>query len=1327
LNIVEGASVIITGRTDASIKVACEEGVTLTLNIARINASAIDMACALSFYGSGNKLIVNGNNNISSGWYAPGIRVEGDTELEITGGGVLNVHGGSHGAGIGGGNGRNGGKITISDGFSGYINAYGGGGNATVDGDDGAGIGGGSGGDGGTINIAGGDVEAIGGGVDNPGAAGIGGGSNGDGGNITISGGDVRAVSGIRGAGIGGGSNGIGGNILITGGTVSGQATGDRGAYVDGEYICHSGAGIGGGYGGDGGTILIEGGTVSGVATGYSSGAGIGGGKYGNGGDITISGGTVTAGSFLGESKGAGIGGGEQGSGGNITISGGTIKILHQTTARGAGIGGGRDGSGGNIKILGDAQITTMGGDGSAGIGGGYRGNGGTIDISGGIVYASSGSEDAYDIGPGELGNNGTIEISGSAAVFLETDSISPSPTTTLHKHITFTEDVEEVIGISIPAGWEPTFGAYLLARYLTYDANGGVNAPAKVIVKLDDSTEVSDDTGMSYTGYEFVRWNNQSDGNGTSYDPGDSIFIDGDKTLFAIWKVIEADNVDITSDTEVLLPYDKMTLTAVVSPDTALDKSVSWSCDDENVATVESNGVVTAVSTGTATIKAETKNGFFDTCEIVVTGILLNYKLSTDSVMEISATARPGGTALVWTSDNENVATVDNNGTVTAISPGYAIIIAKVDGVLHRFGISVYDQAVTSVVVSSDSADLTVGGTIKLTAYVAPEDAANKDVTWSSSDTDVAIVETDGEVTAVGAGEATITAASGSFSDTCVVTVLQPVTSVDIDADALTLAVSGTAKLNASLLPANAQSAPIYWSSNDRKVASVDSTGLVTAIGAGTATITATANGKTDTCTVTVSEKDVSSVSLDTTTKSLYVGDWFTLSATISPSDASDKSVSWTSSDTSVATVTSNGTVEAVGNGSCDITATADGKSASCTVTVTEKPASSVTLDTTSKSLYIGDWFTLSATVSPSDASDKSVTWNSSDTSVATVTTNGTVEAVGDGACTITATAGGKSASCSVSVGTKAVTSISLDYSSQSLYVGGVFALTATVKPNDAADPSITWSSSNTSVATVNSSGVVTAQGVGSCKITAQAGTKIDSCSVTVKPDPEIKVESVNLSIGMDTVMVMYVGDTSVLNANVSPSNADNKSVTWQSSDSSVATVIATGKVTAVAAGEATIRVTASDKSNSYRVLVKEREQASAETGGEEPPATTTQATQQNSQPSPSPEAEVVLSFNIDTASLPYGAQYIELPNGEIVEVNGKDTVTCDICSKDLINGTIKIVALDAEKNPLGVVDVSAEKGGLSGVMILLIAIGAVILGAGGMLLVVRAAAVKK
>ena len=162
-----------------------------------------------------------------------------------------------------------------------------------------------------------------------------------------------------------------------------------------------------------------------------------------------------------------------------------------------------------------------------------------------------------------------------------------------------------------------------------------------------------------------------------------------------------------------------------------------------------------------------------------------------------------------------------------------------------------------------------------------------------------------------------------------------------------------------------------------------------------------------------------VSSVSLDKTSVELKVGETVRLSATVLPADAKDKTVTWTSSSQSVATVSPSGEVKAVAVGSASITASAGGKSASCSVKVSESTVSvtSVTLDKDRLDLTVGGTAKLTATVLPADASDKNVTWESSDTSVATVDNDGNVKALKGGTSTVTAKAGGKSASALVDV----------------------------------------------------------------------------------------------------------------------------------------------------------------------------------------------------------------------------------------------------------------------------------------------------------------------
>ena len=164
----------------------------------------------------------------------------------------------------------------------------------------------------------------------------------------------------------------------------------------------------------------------------------------------------------------------------------------------------------------------------------------------------------------------------------------------------------------------------------------------------------------------------------------------------------------------------------------------------------------------------------------------------------------------------------------------------------------------------------------------------------------------------------------------------------------------------------------------------------------------------------------------------------------------------------------------------------------------------SSVSLDKTSLSLTEGESATLTATVKPDNATNKTVSWSSGSPSVATVDASGKVTAVAEGTATITAKAGDKTASCTVTVKKKviAVESLTLDQTSLELTEGETATLTATVKPDNATDKAVTWSSGSPSVAAVDAGGMVTAVAKGTATITAKAGDKTASCTVTVKKD---------------------------------------------------------------------------------------------------------------------------------------------------------------------------------------------------------------------------------
>ena len=484
---------------------------------------------------------------------------------------------------------------------------------------------------------------------------------------------------------------------------------------------------------------------------------------------------------------------------------------------------------------------------------------------------------------------------------------------------------------------------------------------------------------------------------------------------------------------------------------------------------------------------------------------------------------------------------------------------------------------AVESVTVSPHNLDMKVGETATLSAQIQPSDAQGT-LTWTSSNTAVAAVA-DGEVTAVAAGSATITASADGKSDSCQVTVkatqtVVEVESVTLDRHELTLKEGETNRLVATVSPSNATDKTISWATSNPAIVSVDKEGNVKGVAVGTATVAASHGNLSDACkiTVTASAVAVTSISLDKTTLALAEQDTYQLTATVNPDNATDKTVTWSTANAAIATVSDKGLVTAVAEGTTTITAKAGDKTATCTVTVSKKviPITSVTLNKTSITLTEQETFQLSASVSPDNATDKTVAWSSSNTAIATVSNNGLVTAVKEGTATITAKAGDKTATCTVTVSKKVipVTAITLNKTSLALTEQESFQLSAAVSPDDATDKTVTWSSSNTSVATVSQNGLVTAIAVGSATITATAGEKKATCTVTVNrrvvPATSITLDYVNIEIAKGKMVTLH--------ATVLPEDATDKTVTWKSSNTSIATVNNNGNVTAIKAGTATI-----------------------------------------------------------------------------------------------------------------------------------------------------------
>jgi uncharacterized protein YjdB len=245
----------------------------------------------------------------------------------------------------------------------------------------------------------------------------------------------------------------------------------------------------------------------------------------------------------------------------------------------------------------------------------------------------------------------------------------------------------------------------------------------------------------------------------------------------------------------------------------------------------------------------------------------------------------------------------------------------------------------VSGVTLNKNTLNINKDGVEKLTSTVSPADATVKGVKWTSSNPDIAKADQNGNITGVGGGSAVITvsAENGGFTASCAVTVNVPVTGVSLEHNKIIIK-GGSVTLDYTVIPADATNKAVTWKSSNNAVAAVDAGGTVTAKSSGSADITVTTvdGSKTDTCAVTV-VVPVSGVSLSQTTFTLAKGGTATLIATVLPADATNKAVTWSSSNNAVATVDANGNVTGKSEGSAVITVTTvdGGKAASCAVTV--------------------------------------------------------------------------------------------------------------------------------------------------------------------------------------------------------------------------------------------------------------------------------------------------------------------------------------------------------------------------------------------------------
>ena len=534
----------------------------------------------------------------------------------------------------------------------------------------------------------------------------------------------------------------------------------------------------------------------------------------------------------------------------------------------------------------------------------------------------------------------------------------------------------------------------------------------------------------------------------------------------------------------------------------------------------------------------------------------------------------------------------------------------------------------VDSVTISPNVLNLKVGETSSLTYNISPSNADIKSTEWSSSNTGVVSVDKDGKVSAVGIGTANVVIKvvgqdNSEASDSIVVNVISQYISVDsvtlVDANNNTLSNSMNLNIGEEVTikflinPSNATLKETNWTNSDSsKVSMKDSVGyaLIKGIEVGSSNIEITVkdydgNVKTDSVKVNVINSNqpvlVSSIVLSPTSVTLNPNGTYKFNVTVSPSNATNKGVTWSSNDTNVVSVDQNGNIKALKDGMAKIRVTAQdgsGKYAEASVTVeSSKPTNvlvtGVSLNASTVKMYVGQSYQLIHTIKPSNATNKGVTWSSSNTNVVSVS-NGKIVGKSSGKARITVTTndGRYSAYTDVTVinrpssNSSSSSKPSSSSSSGSSISSSIDIIKDTIELNkgseekleyklsqDLTDSIIIWKSSNTDVAVVKN-GIVTAISDGEATITATINGKDikDTCKVIVR-----KLDLMGI-VFEDESLSISVGKTLKLTLNALPSGADLPSLKWDVDNIEILSVSDEGVIKAINVGEAIVTVSSVD-----------------------------------------------------------------------------------------------------------------------------------------------------
>ena len=393
--------------------------------------------------------------------------------------------------------------------------------------------------------------------------------------------------------------------------------------------------------------------------------------------------------------------------------------------------------------------------------------------------------------------------------------------------------------------------------------------------------------------------------------------------------------------------------------------------------------------------------------------------------------------------------------------------------------------------------------------------------------------------------------------------------------------------QITVKVLPENATNTTLKWKITPENVLKPTAvSGQFTAQQVGEALVRAEAadgSGITAVCKVVVKPRLVQAISLNATQKELIIGDSFTLTATLSPENATNRHVIWKLVSGDAISLSNIGVIQAKKVGEALVRAEAEdgsGITAECKVVVKPRLVQSISLNSTQKNLIIGDSFTLTATLSPENATNRNVVWKLVSGNAISLSNTGVVQAKKVGEALVRAEAAdgsGTTAECKVVVKPRLVQSISLNATQKELIIGDSFTLTATLSPENATNRNVIWKLVSGDAITLSSDGVIQAKKVGEALVRAEAadGSGITAeCKVVVKPR---LVQAISLKLEKDTVAV---GEHFTVTADVLPKNATNSTLQWSVSAPLLLKHLGAGSFEALKTGSATITAQARDGS---------------------------------------------------------------------------------------------------------------------------------------------------